>query len=191
MTITEQSKEQNVFEKLQLLMDYIEIDSDYISLSSKNEIERMHIKLSKDEKNSFPIVAKVMFLNDIEKSLNRKMADGSDDSRDMLDFYVDLPVIVNEKTVLAFNILIVKFNSLIPVGAFGVNEKNNVYFRYTLVTEKRDVAPTVFVEIIDMISFYIGVLGQEIINFSENKQTLEQSLENGFKNMTGLFQQLK
>ncbi len=184
-------KEQNIFQRLQMLMDYLDMSSEYLSVSQKNDIERIHITLSDAEnKEIFPIVVKVMFLNDLNKALNKKMADGSPNTRDLLEFYIDYPVIIDEENVLSINVLLMKFNSLLPIGAFCVNEKNNVYFRYVLVTEQRDVTPTVFVEIVDMITFYLDIFGEEIISFYEKKQSLEQSIENGLKNMTNIIESI-
>ncbi len=179
------TKDKTIFEKMQLLMDYIDLDSEIIPISTDNEIEQLFIRMMEGEpEQGIPeIVLKLMFLNDINKVID-KGTQGQDLNRtDLLQFYIDFPIKVTEKNIIEMSSLIIRFNSLIPVGGFGINDKNEVYFRYVLVVESRDFNAVIVTETLSLISFFIEILGSQLIELAEGRKSFQKSFEDGIKSL--------
>jgi len=57
---------------------------------------------------------------------------------DLLQLYTVLPISVKEEVGADLGMFLVHVNNLCPIGHFGINTENEIYFRYTLCVKQNE-----------------------------------------------------
>lgn len=110
---------------------------------------------------TYQYVAQLFFTEDILKT--EEIPDIQDELENSacLQFLIDLPVDfsgLGTHRMLDAMRLVNYFSQLVPVGAFGVNQENKVYFNYALMAEDQNLSSILIAEILGMLGFFINRL---------------------------------
>jgi len=184
--MAEAIKNKSVFEQLQLTLDYLGIDNDILAVNQKNPIEQLIVSFPIDdnENSEGNIGIEMMFIDELDKLAVGEQVEEVE-IISMLQFFVNLGIKPTDENIAEMTALILRFNSFLPIGSFGLSEQNDIFFRYTLALKDRNVDSSLFIELLDMINFYIRILGHKIVDFANKKLTFQNALQNGIKELSG------
>jgi hypothetical protein len=167
--------------RLNALLDYLGLLNDYIPPDEGTPFEQLYLTFLNRDHTPSKFLVIIAFLNQI----NQTGEIDNDNVIHQLQFFVPvgIEVEVEEDKIIHVMGLITRFNNLLPIGLFGLTPDNKVYFRHILLSKERRINNHVFVEVVEMIEFYLKVFGSNIMEFIEGRKGFEQALDDGINGL--------
>jgi hypothetical protein len=159
------------FEKLKFLLEFLQLPFEYIPVGDENKVEQMAIALG--DLDNKALVVQVLFLEDVVEALTKV---NRDNQFFTLQFYTALPVTITRENIGGLSSLILQLNPFVPLGSFGISNTDEVFYRYNLLQDQRDIKGHIVAEILGNISFYTSSFVPELIAYSKGEATLDQSM---------------
>lgn len=176
-----QEKKISEMERIKILLDYLGIVNEYIPKNEENKFEQIYISFLNEDQQPSGILLNLSFISDFDGTAELT----EEVKTHRLQFFALVGESKGDQdNIIELMNLIVRFNNFLPIGLFGMNEENTVYFRYTLPSKERTTNNILLVEIIEMIEFYLFVLGNNIAEFLAKRKTHSQALEDGLNSLT-------
>ncbi|MEK7433228.1 MAG: hypothetical protein AABZ74_08870 [Cyanobacteriota bacterium] len=187
----EKPLEENIFAELGKVLDFLGVENQYVPIDQKNKMEQLLVKLKNIDTSLDPTVMEIVFLNDMFKIAEGEpdedeYKDEDEQPSEIIQFFAKLPISTTESNLLGIGNIILRFNPYINLGGFGLTEENEVYYRYCLMRENRQINSLMVMEIIDMAVFFLNILGKEIKCYSEGDKTIEEALTSGLQNLVNI-----
>jgi hypothetical protein len=162
------------FENLYLLFDYMKFDACHLVVSETNPVEQIIIAIG--EKSSIEIdnpdenyqnehtIIQMLFADDLQ---TEKEKENKKDNIHLFQFFSRFPLDqkISLQKQLNLNRLLMAMNQIMPIGGFGIVVNQEVYFRYTILTEKRELSYDIIFNALQMIDFFLRKFSPKILNF--------------------------
>jgi hypothetical protein len=165
-------------QNLQFVLEYMNYETAHIPVDSENTVEQLFVSLAAEDEEfaeDSPF-AQIMFINDLVAPVME--TNQVTNITFILQFFVSLTVIVPPEKRQEIHGLLSALSNLTPIGHLAFNAETGIFFRYNLVTHKREVEPEVALEIIEMIKFFVLAFTQWIDQFCRGVINFEQAIEN-------------
>lgn len=115
----------------------------------------------------------VSWLNDILVATGQE----KEPVTDTLQLFALLPFTVPAENAAAVCLLLSTFNTLLPVGSFGLNEHQAPYFRYGLKTAHAEISELVMIELVNQSLFFLQRLSDKIEQVAFGVKTPEEAIK--------------
>lgn len=178
------ANEKTFFENLYTLLDYMKFDACHLNVSDDNPIEQVIVAIGEksaidfdnpdEEYQNEHTVIQMMFVSDIQKE-----ADNSDEMY-LFQFFSKLPLEekISLQKQLNLSRLLMSMNNLLPVGSFGIDINKEIYYRYTIICEKRELNYETIFNALEMIDFFLRKFKGKIYSFLEGKEIIGDLIDN-------------
>ena len=166
----------SVFENLQKSLHQWGFNTYLMPESEENIIEQLLVSLNPEgqSEEDFPPI-QIMFINDMVKKSD--LLNGKDlEMTYILQLFLALPVTFPEEKLLDAYKLISVFSRIIPTGYLGIGD-DGVFFRYTILSDKREVNSKLATESVKFTSFFVSRFYTKIKELSTGQKSLETLLE--------------
>jgi hypothetical protein len=170
-----------VFEKgrltdLKLVLDFMDISSGYFPVGNNVEIEHLIVPLNTNIEP--PLKIQLHYLNDLDKVRGIE----EDGELYLLQFFVEIPVVVSQDKALSLIIIFLRLNGLIPFGNFGITDAG-LYFRFVYPAREKILNNGLIVQILDSISRYVSAIVPNLVDYISEQKTVEQAFKDSMVNI--------
>ncbi len=170
------------FSRLAGVLNALEMPALLLPVNAENPVEMLLVSVDEPplaEGQETRFVFQLFFAGDmVAQALNEGGAVDPDDSDSViLQFIMRLPIDQTPVDLLGLYQLLSILNRMLPIGAFDLNEDNQVYLRYGLLAEsKAGLTLPQVVEVLDLLRFFVLRMTPGIAALSKGEQRLEQVL---------------
>lgn len=177
--------EETPLERLRNLLIYLGINADMIPKSEELHFETLLVALDEnpDEQDEFQYIAQIYFVEDILNVPDLERQELELDQLATLQFIVNLPQsfdgLTPERKLVGLELLQL-CSQILPAGFMGVNPQGDVFFKYALKSENKDIALAVITDVINMAGFFIHLFTpfiKDVISSEKSLEDLIQGLE--------------
>lgn len=170
------------FSRLAGVLNALEMPALLLPVNAENPVEMLLVSVDEpplEAGQESHFVFQLFFAGDmVAQALNEGGALDPDDSDYViLQFIMRLPIDQTPVDLLGLYQLLSILNRMLPIGAFDLNEDNQVYLRYGLLAEsKAGLTLPQVVEVLDLLRFFVLRMTPGIAALSKGEQRLEQVL---------------
>ena len=131
---------------------------------------------TEEELEESPMI-QIIYITDLAKAMDPDIPEDNTASH-ILQFFSQLPTLPLEAEKKAkIHELLSVMSKLLPIGYFGYNDADGVFYRYSFVTPTKDLDDAVIVEIVGMISFFITNAYENLKAFVDENLPYEEMIE--------------
>jgi hypothetical protein len=164
---------------MKLILGYVGYQTALLPVSDENPVEQLfvYIPFSNEDVNEDEIpFIQIMFPGDlIEKFIEK---DKNPDTSHLIQFYVPVPAItVSDEKISDLKEILSVFSKISPFGYFSFNKEDGIFYRYSFLTQERELDDVLTVEIVQFINFFLVQFIPKIKNFCNGSSTFEQIIE--------------
>lgn len=163
----------NTLKKYGTVFGLVNIETLYKPVDDNHAVEQLLCSLGQDYKNR-DLVLQLMYTEDVIQAMGIEI---DPEESSTLQFSSLLPLQASEETLSHVHELLAMLNRLLPIGGFGVDAENKIYFRYNLLNPDRVFHQAVLLEVYSMTRHFLLRLIPAIEFVIEGKKDVEQSLK--------------
>jgi len=185
-SVTDDDTTKTCFEKIQPLLNFLDLETYLMPANSENPYEQMLVSVGNDDDEldekdeeeylkTHPIF-QLIFMDDFLK--NNKVEELNKKSYSyILQFFTILPIKVNEDRYMEIHYLLSVVSRILPLGIIALDNNGEIFFKYSLITEGRNVDGGLVAEIITMITFLVNKFSGHINAFATGQIDVKNAIE--------------
>lgn len=150
----------------------------YQEAGEQSPVEQVFVPFE-HEKEALSSSLQILFINDLVKTLGIDQEEEEDEVQ-LLQFFLLCPFQCTADTVREVALFILALNRILPVGAFGLSQKEGtIYFQYVLALEDQGDAldPDLILEVVSMINMFVLEFIENISLVAKGEKTSDALLK--------------
>jgi hypothetical protein len=183
----------SVLERLYLFFDYLNFDAVRLPVTEDNPVETLIVsigekspdddetELKKDYLREHTII-KMLYVNDIVNTAIKTENIPEKENYYILQFYSKLPIKFKLEKFWKIHQLLHALSQVLPIGSLEIDKNKEIYYRYTLLTEHKEISYETVFNIFKIIDFFLRRFRRKITDFAEGRVIITDifaDLENG------------
>jgi hypothetical protein len=177
-----------MLEKLFQLFDGLNFDVVRLAVTQENPVEQLIVSIGEktpdDDEQSLKkdylrdhTVIKLMYLNDFVNVIDSNTDPQRKENYYILQFYSGLPIRFKLEKFWKLQQLLLALSEYLPIGSLCINKNKDIYYRYNLITEKKEISFENTVDIVQIIDFFMRRFRRKITEFVEGRELINNILD--------------
>lgn len=167
------------FNRTKLVLGFMGINSKIFKSGENNTLEYLIADIPEAGETGGAILFQLIFLNDMLELTNNAA------KNEILHLLANFETIMDQDKYFGVASLLGRINPLIPFGAFGIGPENNLFYRHSIVSGKReDINISYLIDSMDMASIFIPVIRNNIELYINDQLEISECLEKVHKTLS-------
>jgi hypothetical protein len=190
--LKEQHIEKGMLERLYIWFDYLNFDAMLLPVKDENTVETLIISVGeKTADDGGPdlrpdylkdhTMVQIYYINDLVNALqkvqNPELVAPDRENYYILQFYTGMPIKFRLEKFWKVQQLLMAFNEILPIGSLGLDKNKQIYYRYTLITDVKEIELATAYDILQLIDFFMRRFRRKITHFVEGRARLQDILD--------------